>query len=196
MVSALILTGMSDAWGQRESPEGREGPAARGNYILQPGDLLRVQVFKEPDLNLDTRVSQDFTIHMPLIGTVDVRNTTIRQLEREVTRRYDADFLVNPQVSINVLQYVERKVNVLGMVNRPGTVIFPQEEPMNLLDAISRAGGFTRLANRRNVRLTRVNASGEMEHQVIDTEDLIRGGSQAHLQILPDDVIYVPERRF
>lgn len=171
----------------------KPSPAVSSNYVLRAGDLLRIQVFQEPDLDRELRVAQDGTVVFPLIKTITVAGMTVPKLEAEVVRLYDADYLVNPQINITVLQYAERHVNVMGAVNTPGAIIFPSEEKMTLLDAVTRAGGFSRLADRRHVRLTRIGADGEPTNTDINADALIKGTSAQTWVLQPDDIIYVPE---
>ena len=93
-----------------------------------------------------------------------------------------------------VLEYARRTVNVLGMVGSPGEIEFPREEGLTLLDAISRAGGFTRLAERRKIKLTRKRDDGSSENYTINGDELIEGGSSEVWKLQTDDLIYVPER--
>lgn len=169
--------------------------AARRDYELQPGDVLRLQVFQEPDLERETRISQEGDISLPLIGKVAVKGRTLAQTEQLVRELYDRDFLVNPQVTIVVIKYQVRTVNVLGMVNQPQSVEYPPEQDLTLLDAISRAGGFNRLADRRRVRLTRTHPDGRVENFVINTDELTSGTSAKAWVLLRDDVVFVPEIR-
>ena len=149
--------------------------AAVLDYVLQPSDLLNVQIFQEDDLKRDVRVSQEYSITLPLIGKVDVKGKTLRQAEEMIRVLYDRDYLVNPQINVVVVEYAKRTVNVIGQVNQPGAVLFPQEQGLTLLDAISRAGGFTRLADLKIVKLTRTNADGKSDTYVIDVGSLIKG---------------------
>lgn len=144
----------------------------------------------------EVRVSQEYTIVLPLIGSVDLRGKTLRQTEETIRDLYDRDYIVNPQVNIMVLEYVKRTVNVLGSVNSPGPVLFPQEEELSLLDAISRAGGFSRLADRKHVKLSRTTADGKTEAIEINADDLIKSGNTKSYTMQKDDVLYVPERVF
>ncbi len=173
---------------------GGEGNPAKADYVLQASDLLRVQVFQEDGLMREVRISQEYTITLPLIGTVDLRGKSLRQAEDSIRELYDRDYLVNPQVNIIVLEYAKRTVNVLGSVNTPGAVLFPQEEPLTLLDAISRAGGFNRLADRKRVKLSRTTAEGKTENNIINADELIQSGNTQTWMLLRDDVIFVPER--
>ncbi|GIL14592.1 MAG: hypothetical protein BroJett038_33120 [Chloroflexota bacterium] len=168
--------------------------SARSDYILQASDLLRIQVFQEDDLTREVRISQEYTIVLPMIGSVDLRGKTLRQAEEFIRDRYDRDFLVNPQVNVIVLEYAKRTVNVMGSVNQPGAVLFPEEQELTLLDAISRAGGFNRLADRRRVKLSRTLPDGRTESTEINTDDLIKSGNTKSYILQRDDVIFVPER--
>lgn len=167
----------------------------RSDYTLQPSDLIHVQVFQEPDLERDVRLSQECTVALPLIGTLDLKGKTVRQAEDLIRTSYDRDFLVNPQVNVMVKEYASKTVTVLGAVNKPGIVDFPLERPLTLLDAIARADGFSRLADRSKVKLTRNPPDGKSETRVIDADEIIKGTSKnSAVMLQKDDVIYVPER--
>ena len=169
--------------------------SGRSDYVVQPGDLIRVIVFQEDDLTRDVRVSNESTIRLPLIGSVDLKGKTTRDAQEAIRKAYDADYLVNPQVNVIVTEYSRRSVNVIGSVNTPGPVQFPQEEGMTLLDAITRAGGFSRLADKKRLKLTRTNpATGKLENYTIDAERIIEGSAREQWVLLKDDVIFVPER--
>lgn len=166
------------------------------NYVLQPGDLVRIQIFQEPDLDRELRVAQDATIMLPLIGAVPAGGRTVRAIEAEIAQRYDAEYLVNPQINLTVLAYAERHVNIMGHVAHPGPVMLPPEERMSLVDAIARAGGFTMFGDRRRVRLTRTAPDGQVLQHTIDTDEILQGRAEDPWLLQPNDNIYVPERRF
>jgi polysaccharide export outer membrane protein len=171
------------------------GPqAAAKDYTLEPGDVVGVKVFQEPDLDRELRVSQEGELYFPLIGKVVVRDRSLVEVEQLVREALDRDYLVNPQVNIVVLKYQIRTVNVLGAVNAPQAVEYPPEQRLTILDAISRAGGFNRLADRRHVRLTRTLPDGRVENSVINTDDLMSGVAKDPLIVHKDDVVFVPER--
>ena len=170
-------------------------PAETGNYVLHAGDLIHVQVFQEPDLEREVRVAKDLSVVLPLIGRVSVAKVTLREVETEIARRYNADYLVNPQINVTVVRYTERRINVMGSVNSPGAVVIPPEEQLTLLDAITRAGGFNRYADHRRVRLTRTNEAGETQQFEIDADKIMEGTSQNAWVLQQGDNVYVPERR-
>lgn len=169
---------------------------SRSDYLLQASDLLRVQVFQEDDLTREVRISQEYTITLPLIGTIDLRGRTLLEAQKMIRDLYDRDYLVNPQLNIIVLEYAKRTVNVIGSVNTPGAVLFPQEEGLMLLDAITLAGGFNRLADRSKVRLTRTDERGEAINVLINADEIIRGNAKETWPLQRGDVIFVPERLF
>lgn len=169
---------------------------ATGNYLLNPSDLLRVEVFQEPDLIREVRVAQDGSIVLPLIGKIYVGGKSIFDAEGLITELYNRDYLVNPQINVTITEYALRRVNVIGQVNKPGIVIFPPEEEMVLLEAISLAGGFNRLADKGKVTLTRTLPNGKSETFLIDTRKLISGDQSSTWNLQKDDVIFIPERVF
>jgi polysaccharide biosynthesis/export protein len=152
-----------------------------------------VQVFQEPDLDRELMISVEGEVFLPLIGRLVVKDRTIRQVEETVRVLYDRKYLVNPQVNITVTKYRVRTVNVLGAVNSPQAITYPPEQPLTLLDAISRAGGFNRYANRKAVRLTRTFPDGHTENFTIDADALIQGNKGEPWVLLSGDVIFVPE---
>lgn len=164
------------------------------DYILQPLDLLRIMVFQEPDLERQVRISQEYTVNLPLIGSVDLTGKSVRQAEELIRSRYDADYLKNPQITITVLEYTQRTVQVLGAVNQPGAIAFTPEQEMTIVEAIARAGGQARIADIRRVRLTRQSPDGKAETSTINLDDLMRGGTTEKWTLQKGDVIFVPER--
>lgn len=166
----------------------------RANYVLQPSDVIKVQVFQEDDLTREMRLSQESTISLPMINTVNLKGKTLAEAQELIRSLYDRDYLVNPQVTIIILDYSKRSVNVLGSVNTPGVILFPQETGLTLLDAIARAGGFSRLADKKRVRLTRVTADGDTKNYTINADEIMQGATSESWVLLKDDVISVPER--
>ena len=171
--------------------------ASKADYVLQPQDILKVQVFQEDEINRlgeQIRISKEFTISLPLIGTLDIKGKTAMQVREIVRERYDRDYLVDPQVQVLVVEYSKRFVTVVGQVVTPGQVQFPQEQGLTLVDAIGKAGGGTRLANLKKVVLKRTNTDGEPEALTINVEELMKTDSKDTYPLQPGDVITVPER--
>jgi protein involved in polysaccharide export with SLBB domain len=206
VLSLVILFGVSLAAAERQgSPEqaveaARVQPSSserRSDYVLQPQDSLRVFIFQHEDLNkqMDSvQVSPEHTVSLPLVGTISVRGLTARQAESAIREAFDRDFIVNPQVSVVVVKYAERSVNVLGQVGKPDRIPFPQEKGLTIIEAITLAGGPTRLADLRRVKLTRKQADGETVVEEVDVSAMMNKGGKDAVQLKTGDVIYVPER--
>jgi polysaccharide export outer membrane protein len=132
---SLLLVMMSLLWGaQNVSAQGVD-------YQLGPGDVVRFQVFQQPDLSIEARLAEGGTISYPLIGLVKLGGLTVTQAEQLVAQRLKSgNFLQNPQVTINVMQFRSAQVSVLGFVNRPGR--YPLEQnTMRLTEVLAMAGG-------------------------------------------------------
>ncbi len=197
LVSALVSIG-AEANSQAES-DGVISVARdrRSDYVLQPQDSLRVFIFQHDDLNrqMDSvQVSPEYSISLPLVGTISVRGLTTRQAEGIIRQAFDRDYLVNPQVSVVVVKYAERSVNVLGQVGKPDRVPFPQEKGLTIIEAITLAGGPTRLADLKRVKLTRKQSDSETVVEEIDVSSMMNKGGKDAVQLKTGDVIFVPER--
>lgn len=110
------------------------------DYPLGPGDMLRIQVFQNPDLTTETRVSESGSITYPLIGAVEVGGLAIATAEQKIAAALkNGGFVREPQVNIVLLQVHGNQVSVLGHVNRPGR--FPLETLSRVSDMLAAAGG-------------------------------------------------------
>jgi polysaccharide export outer membrane protein len=94
---------------------------AQPEYLLAPGDILKISVFKNPDLSLDVRVSESGAIGYPLIGSVPVKGLTLPAAEAKISQMLrDGGFVVNPQVNILLTEGFGNLVSVIGEVNKAG----------------------------------------------------------------------------
>jgi polysaccharide export outer membrane protein len=94
---------------------------AQPEYLLAPGDILKISVFKNPDLSLDVRVSESGSIGYPLIGSVPVKGLTLPAAESKISQMLrDGGFVVNPQVNILLTEGFGNLVSVIGEVNKSG----------------------------------------------------------------------------
>ena len=113
------------------------------DYPLGAGDAIKIQVFQNPDLTIETRVSENGAITYPLIGTVELGGLSIAAAEKKIADALlSGGFIQNPQVNIVLIQIRGNQVSVLGQVNRPGR--FPLETAnTRLSDMLAIAGGAT-----------------------------------------------------
>lgn len=112
------------------------------DYPLGPGDLIRINVFQNPDLTTETRVSEKGSITYPLIGAVEVGGLAIADAEKKIAAALaKGGFIRQPQVNIVLIQMRGSQVSVLGQVHRPGR--FPLETLSRVSDMLAAAGGAT-----------------------------------------------------
>jgi polysaccharide export outer membrane protein len=126
---------------------GNAALAASGldNYRLGAGDRIRVQVYGEEDLSVETLVDDSGTISYPFLGEIQVKGSTLREVEQRITEGLKGDYLVNPEVTVSIVEY--RPFYVNGWVKKPGS--FPFQPGMTVRKAISLAGGFAERANKQ-----------------------------------------------
>lgn len=169
------------------------GWAAASDYKIQPEDLLGIIVFDEPMLTTQTRVHGSGNITYPLLKTVQVAGHTAREVEAKIRDLLAADYLVNPQVTINILEYSAQTYSVMGQVQRPSTYKLPAERSIDIVEAIANAGGVTP-NGRKRIELYRKGI--KMRHDLKDL--LIQKNKDPKNVIIIEhgDVINVPERFF
>ena len=171
-------------------------PPALGDYRLAAGDNIRILVFQNPDLTLDTRVSESGTITYPLAGTIGVGGLTLPEAERRIGAALKAgNFLKLPQVNIVLTQVQGNQVSVLGLVNRPGR--FPLLSfNARLSDLLASAGGIVSGAGSVPGGADQVVLVGWRDgkpfRREIDLASLIAAREQDDPPVAAGDVIYVP----
>ena len=156
---------------------------------LGSGDLLEVRVYQEADLSGPYRLSPEGTIDYPLCGKVDLTGKTSSGAADVLTQCLAHGYLKRPQVTVLVREYNSKKVFVLGEVQKPGT--FPFEENMSIIQAVTLAGGFTRIAAKNSTSVTR--ALGGVETRIRVPVDDIGVGREKNFQLRPGDIVFVPE---
>jgi polysaccharide export outer membrane protein len=151
------------------------------SYRLGSGDKLSIKVFNQADLTGEYTVDGEGKISMPLIGTVKIDNMTLHELEEHLKKQLSPDFLLNPRISIQVLNY--RPFYIIGEVNSPNS--YPFVSGMTYLTAVAIAGGFTYRAKESYVFVVHANDPSKKE-----VEENIEG------YVRPGDIIRVDERLF
>ncbi len=164
-------------------------------YVLSPNDVVQVRVYQEDDLETKMRIGKDGTTSFPLIGVINLGGKTVAQAADLIRARLADGYLVNPQVTVSVIEYAKRRFTVLGQVQKPGTYEIPNEESMTFLQAVAMAGGYTRLANRGSVTVTRM-VGGKKTNFNLDLKSATSDLNTQPFEILPDDTITVAERIF
>ena len=142
--------------------------------------MLRVTVFGQGDISGEFEVGSTGDITLPLIGEVPVIDRTLRDVENAVIEKLRPDYLKNPQVSVEVINY--RPFYIIGEVQNPGS--YQYVGGMRVVNAIAIAGGFTYRASEDQLLISRARGEG------------IQGPATQGTIVFPGDVIEVPERFF
>lgn len=166
--------------------------AQQVNRKIQPNDVLVIRVLNEPDMAAEKKVSNDGRISYFFIGDVQVSGKTVAEVQDMIRDLLKKDYLVDPQVNIEMKQYAEEKVTVLGAVNRPGPIILPSDRRVDVVELIGMAGDFNRYANKDRIELRR---RGKVV--TLGYGELKRISDPAKKFLVePDDVIEVAESKF
>ncbi|NWG13821.1 MAG: polysaccharide biosynthesis/export family protein [Acidobacteria bacterium] len=163
LVTMVVVAAISSAQAQ-EAANKADVPVAAvqsPEYRVGPGDRLALQVFGLAELSQTMRVSNSGRVHVAYVGTLSVVNLTVAQIEDEIARRLREQQLVNdPWVRIQVVEYRSQPVFIVGEVHSPGQYMITGE--MRLLDAVSKAGGFTNAAGTNGFLMRRHDFAGAM----------------------------------
>ena len=163
--------------------------AADSDYRMGTGDVLRITVYGQPDLTTEARVSEAGGITFPLIGEVKMAGVTPAQGQADIAQRLaKGGFILEPFVTVNVVQYRGQQISVLGRVNRPGK--YNLERASRVTDALALAGGVV-VDGADSVTLIR-ERDGKTEYREIDLVALFRdGGEAANAHVQDGDILNV-----
>lgn len=160
-------------------------------YRLGPGDELSVRVAGQPDYSLEkARVSPVGAISHALLGDITVAGLTVEQLTKKLTTEF-SEYLINPKVSVSLLEAHSAKVAVIGEVPRPGILVL--DGPMTVFDAISASGGFLDTSKKSNVSLIRQTRSGRVQTLTVNLDRILKGKAdvEENLPLQPGDTVIV-----
>jgi polysaccharide export outer membrane protein len=173
------------------------------SYHLSPGDTVAITVYNEPDLTITQTLGRAGEVRLYLIGDIILGGKTVREGERMLERTYrERQFLKDPVVTLAVTTYFPREVSVLGAVRTPGTVVFPRDTTsLDIVEVITRAGGFMPISKADAVTITRRLPNGKETVLTVDLDDVMSGRrragrDRADVPIYPGDRIWIPEHLF
>jgi len=162
----------------------------KDRYTVQSGDTLEVSVWREEDLHREVLVRPDGLFSFPLVGDIDANNKTVDQLTEEVGRRLQR-FISDPVVTVTVKSIDGNKIYLLGQVNTPGAfVVNPR---VDVMQALSLAGGTTPFASLNDIVIVRRNLDGSQRAMKFKYKDVERGRDlEQNILLESGDIVIVP----
>jgi len=159
------------------------------DYKIGPQDMLRIDVWKEPDISRIVPVRPDGKITLPLVNDVQASGLTTNQLAAKIAEGLKK-YITSPQVTVGVTEINSRKIFVSGEVSHPGA--FPLLPNMTVLQALSTAGGFTQFAREKKIYILRMEDGRQVKHP-FNYKDAVSGKNVEQNIILEGgDIIVVP----
>src|SRR6185369_12058184 len=159
------------------------------DYRVGPGDKLRIEVYKDPQLSQSVQVRPDGKITLPLIGDLEATGHTPIELRDTITTSFK-EYVTNPTVTVIVVEALASKVYVMGEVTHPGTMEL--HGPTTILQALAMAGGFKEFANTKDVKVLRPKGDrGNVETIRFNYKDVINGDARP-FYLRSGDTVVVP----
>jgi len=204
---SLLFWGLLTCWAQADKPAAPAGPPATqtpapaddelrksvgepvdpNTYVIGAEDVLRILVWREPDLSGQYLVRPDGMITLPLLKQdIQASGLTPKRLEEQITKAYE-EFVTKPSVTVSVASVNSKKYFIIGGVNRPGQ--YPLVVPTTVLQAIAIAGGLREFADSRNIVIMRGPKRFKFNYR-----DVIRGRSMIqNIYLESGDIITIPD---
>jgi polysaccharide export outer membrane protein len=198
LVSILSLAPMaSHAQAPVEAAAPATSSANTANYLIAPGDNLQIFVWKNPDLSADLPVRPDGRITTPLVQDVMAQGKTPTQLAADLGREL-SKYIQDPVVTVVVKGFAaptnSAAIRVIGAAAAPKTV--PYRSGLTVLDVLIEVGGLNTFADGNGAKLLRMD-HGAYRALPLRLNDLIKAGKlQANVDLMPGDIIRIPERWF
>ena len=160
------------------------------DYIIGLGDILDVQVWKEPELSrgaLPVRI--DGRISLPLLGDVDAAGKSIKELTQFLENKY-REVVTEPAVSVMLIESKSWRYYIVGEIAKPGE--FTLDYPLTVLQAIARSGGFNQWAKKSKITIIR-NEDGQEKILSFDYDSLVKDQDLSqNIHVAPGDTIIIP----
>jgi len=171
--------------------QGSRGAHSDNSYVIGADDVLAINVWKEPEVSRSVPVRSDGKISLPLVGELTAGGETPLQLEQEIAKRL-ANFISEPEVTVIVQDSKSQRINILGMVMRPGAYLLTGSAT-TVLDAIAMAGGFKDFAKQKAIYVLRQNPDGTQKRIPFNYKEVIKGHDpDQNVRLLPRDTVVVP----
>ncbi len=196
LIAALIWAALAYAQDQpAQKPEATTKPSTAAvsvvdaDYKIGAQDVIRIDVWKEPDISRTIPVRPDGKISLPLLNDVQAAGLTAMQLAGALRESF-SKYLTSPQVTVTVTEINSRRVYITGEVTRAGAL--PLLPNMTVLQALSSAGGFTQFAKLKNIYVLRTEDGKQVKHP-FNYKEVVKGNlAEQNILLQPGDVIVVP----
>jgi len=170
--------------------QGSEAAHSDSSYVIGANDVLAINVWKEPDISRSVPVRSDGKISLPLVGELTASGQTPLQLEQEITKRLQ-NYISEPEVTVIVSDSKSQKVNILGMVVRPGAYLLTSST--TVLDAIAMAGGFKDFAKQKSIYVLRQAPDGTQKKIPFNYKEVIKGqNAEQNIRLQAGDTLVIP----
>lgn len=163
LLGALLLLVCSGVPAQTMVPS--EAQSA-DDYVLGPGDIIKIKVFGEPELDLETQLTNSGTLNYPFLGTIKVTGMTLKQVEQHLYQGLKGDYFVEPNVFVGMVQY--RPFYIHGEVKKPGG--YPYQPGMTVDQAVALAGGMTERASKDKIFISREGDKATKQNGGLNTQ--------------------------
>jgi polysaccharide export outer membrane protein len=157
-------------------------------YHIGPGDKLRIEVYKDPQLSQSVQVRPDGKITLPLLGDIEATDRTPLELRDSISKSLK-EYITNPTVTVIVVEALASRVYVMGEVTHPGTMDL--HGPTTILQALAMAGGFKEFANTKDVKVLRPKGGTGVETIHFNYKDVLTGEAKP-FYLRSGDTIVVP----
>mgnify|MGYP001601789311 CR=1 FL=1 len=171
------------------NPAVADTAASATAYLVQPGDVLDISVWKEKDLQKEMMVRPDGGLNFPLAGEISVSGKTVEQLQKELAAKL-TKYVPDPVVTVSIKQSVGNKIYVVGKVGRPGDYVALRN--LDVMQALSMAGGPTPFASVNNIKILR-RVNGELKSFPFKYSRVEKGEDlEQNIVLQGGDVVVVP----
>jgi polysaccharide export outer membrane protein len=164
-------------------------PDSNVEYRMGPGDKLRIEVYKDPQLSQSAQIRPDGKITMPLIGDVEAAGLTPLELRETLTASLK-EFITSPTVTVIVVEATAATAYVMGEVNHPGAVNL--QGPLTVMQALALAGGLKDFADAKNIRILRKGPAGTVQSITFNYKNAMKSAATP-VYLRPGDTVVVPD---
>lgn len=158
-------------------------------YLLNPGDMMEVSVWKDEALQRQVLVLPDGKISFPLVGFVQTNGKSTEDIQKIITERL-AEFISNPVVTVSVTAVAGNRIYIIGKVKNPG--VFPMDRPLDVMQALSLSGGLNTFADDNDILILRRTAESQKVFK-FDYSEVANGHDlETNILLQSGDIIVVP----